>query len=439
MRPRWNGISRQDGVLAEAANTVHPHQASSRTVAAGFIVNVLVWFDFTVFGYFASEIGKQFFPQEDRIAQQLLAFAIFALGYLARPVGGLILGLIGDRIGRRPLLTVSILMMGAATLLIGVIPTYDQIGVAAPLLLLILRLVQGFSLGGVYTGSLAYTTEKASPLRRGIVSSSTAVGTTLGFILGSGSAWLAGTVLPSHAEWAWRVPFIASVGLTLGGYLVLRGVGETEPGLKAAAVRPPILSSLLGDWLPAVQTFGIIGMTNAAYYLTFTYMVERRKALGDAAAVDFMLANTLTLLIVLVAKPLGGWVSDLIGRRRLMLVLTGATVLAVFLAQRMMLYGSTSDFIWGQVLVAIPTGMGLGMQGAMVVEIFPLRTRVTSLSFYFSIAIALTGGITPLVSTWLIERLNQPLAPAFCIAALAIFGLFILLPMAETNKRALDV
>jgi MHS family proline/betaine transporter-like MFS transporter len=122
-----------------------------------------------------------------------------------------------------------------------------------------------------------------------------------------------------------------------------------------------------------------------------------------------------------------------------MLVLTGATVLAVFLAQRMMLYGSTSDFIWGQVLVAIPIGMGLGMQGAMVVEIFPLRTRVTSLSFSFSVAIALTGGITPLVSTWLIERLNQPLAPAFCIAALAIFGLFILLPMAETNKRALDV
>ena len=423
----------------EAANPGHPPQSSSRTAAAGFIANVLVWFDFTLYGYFASEIGKQFFPREDRVARQLLAFAVFAIGFLARPVGGLVLGLVGDRIGRRPLLTVSILMMGAATLLIGVIPTYDQIGVAAPLLLVFLRLVQGFSLGGEYTGSLAYTTEKASPFRRGILSSSTAVGTTVGFIMGSGSAWLAGAVLPDHAVWAWRVPFIASIGLTLCGYLVLRGASETEPGLKAAAVRPPILSSLVGDWLPAIQTFGIIGMTNAAYYMTFTYMVERRKAVGDAAAVNFMLINTLTLVIVLVAKPLGGWVSDLIGRRRLMLVLTGATVLAVFMAQRMMLYGSTSHFIWGQVLVAMPTGLGLGMQGAMVVEIFPLRTRVTSLSFAFSVAIALTGGLTPLVSTWLIERLNQPMAPAFAITALAVFGLFVLLPMAETNTRALDV
>jgi MHS family proline/betaine transporter-like MFS transporter len=439
LRPRWNVTSRRDGVPAEAADSVHPYQSSFRTAVAGFIANVLVWFDFSVYGYFASEIGKQFFPQEDRVAQQLLAFAVFALGFLARPLGGLMLGLVGDRIGRRPLLTVSILMMGAATLLIGFIPTYDQIGVAAPLLLVILRLVQGFSLGGEYTGSLAYTTEKASPLIRGIVSSSTAVGTTVGFIMGSGSAWLAGAVLPGHAGWAWRVPFIASVGLTLCGYLVLRGVSETEPGLKAAAVRPPILPSLLGDWLPAVQTLGIIGMTNAAYYMTFTYMVEHRKALGDAAAVDLMLANTLTLVVVLVAKPLGGWLSDLIGRRRLMLFLTGATVLGVFAAQRMLLYGSTRDFIWGQVLVAIPTGLGLGMQGAMVVEIFPLRTRVTSLSFAFSVAIALTGGIAPLVSTWLVERLNQPLAPVFCITALAVFGLFVLLPMAETNPRALDV
>jgi len=113
--------------------------------------------------------------------------------------------------------------------------------------------------------------------------------------------------------------------------------------------------------------------------------------------------------------------------------------LAVFISLRMMLYGSASSFTWGQVLVAIPTGLGLGMQGAMVVEIFPLRTRVTSLSFAFSVAIAMTGGLTPLVSTWLIERLNQPMAPAFAITALAIFGLCVLLPMAETNTRALDV
>ena len=161
-----------------------------RTALAGLIGNVLEWFDFAVYGYFASDIGKQFFPQSDPAAQQLLAFAVFALGFLARPVGSIVLGMVGDRIGRRALLTLSIALMGGATLALGLLPTYEQIGVAAPLLLVTMRLIQGFSLGGEFTGSMVYTTEKSSPLMRGLVSSSTAAGTTIGFILGSASAWL---------------------------------------------------------------------------------------------------------------------------------------------------------------------------------------------------------------------------------------------------------
>jgi MHS family proline/betaine transporter-like MFS transporter len=417
-----------------------PHQSALRTAMAGLIGNVLEWFDFAVYGYFASDIGQQFFPQEDRVAQQLLAFAVFALGFLARPVGGLVLGRVGDRIGRRPLLTISILMMGGATLILGLLPTYAQIGVAAPLLLLTMRLIQGFSLGGEYTGSMAYTTEKASPMMRGIVSSSTAVGTTLGFILGSGSAWIVNASMAKEAvtSWGWRIPFVASVVICVLGYYILRGVSETEAGKKAASIRPPVFSSLLADWLPCVQTFGIVGMTNAAYYLTFTYMVERRKAMGGASGADFLLANTLTLIIVLMSKPLGGWVSDRIGRRRLMLILTFATTVVVYFSVRMMLYGSATGFTVGQVLMAIPVGMALGMQGAMVVEIFPLRARVTSLSFAYSVTLALTGGMAPLISTWLIERLHQPLAPAFYIMTLGIIGLMVMVPMSETNKRILD-
>jgi len=416
-------------------------QSALRTALAGLIGNVLEWFDFAVYGYFASDIGQQFFPQEDPVAQQLSAFAVFALGFFARPIGGLVLGMVGDRIGRRPLLILSILMMGVATLLLGLLPTYAQIGVLAPLLLVAMRVIQGFSLGGEYTGSMAYTTEKASPAMRGIISSSTAVGTTLGFILGSGSAWLVNTMMPreSVAIWGWRIPFIASVIICIIGYLILRGVGETEAGLKAASARPPLLPSLLADWIPIVQTFGIVGMTNAAYYLTFTYMVERRKAMSGVGGEAFLLANTLTLVLVLFSKPLGGWLSDRVGRRRMMLTLTGATMSLVYFAQRMMLYGSPAEFTVGQVLLAIPIGMALGLQGAMVVEIYPLRTRVTSLSFSYSVTLALTGGLAPFVSTWLIERLNMPLAPAFYIMALGAIGLALMLPMAETNKRALDV
>jgi len=422
------------------ANTPVPTQSALRTALAGLIGNVLEWFDFAVYGYFASNIGQQFFTQSSHTAQQLLTFGTFALGFLARPVGSLVLGRVGDRIGRRALLTLSILLMGGATLILGLLPTYEQIGVAAPLLLLLMRLIQGFSLGGEFTGSMVYTTEGSSPLRRGLVSSSTAAGTTMGFILGSGTAWLVNASLPAEAvnSWGWRIPFVGSVVFLVLGYLLRRGIVETAEGLKARAFRPKLLPSLIADWRPIVQTFGIVAMTNAAYYLTFTYAVERRKALATVSGELFLLANTLTLVVVLFSKPLGGWLSDKIGRRRLMMTLTVAVMVLIYPALQMMLYGAPSSFIFGQVLVAVPIGMALGLQGAMVVEIFPLRSRVTSMSLAYSMTLALAGGTAPLVSTWLIETLGHPLAPAYYIMLYGAVGLAIMWPMAETNARRLD-
>lgn len=416
------------------------HQPSAlRAAFAGLIGNVLEWFDFAVYGYFASDIGHQFFPKSDPAAQQLLAFAVFALGFFARPVGSLVLGVIGDRIGRRALLTLSIGLMGGSTLIIGLLPTYEQIGVAAPLLLVVMRMIQGFSVGGEFTGSMVFTTESASPMTRGLISSSTAAGTTIGFILGSGSAWLVNSLLrPDQVlTWGWRVPFVASVLFCVVGWFLRRGLHETEAGLKAVAIRPPLIPSLVSDWLPMLRTFGIVATTNAAYYLTFTYMVERRKSMSGGGA-DFLLANTLSLFVVLIAKPLGGWLSDKVGRRRLMLILTAAIMALIYPVFRLMLTGTPQAFVLGQVLVAIPIGMALGLQGAMVVEIFPLRTRVTSMSIAYSLTLALAGGTAPLVSAWLIERLGQPLAPAYYVMLHGLIGLLLVWPMQETNNRALD-
>jgi MFS transporter, MHS family, proline/betaine transporter len=422
------------------AGTTVPTQSPLRTALAGLIGNVLEWFDFAVYGYFASNIGQQFFTQQSHTAQQFLTFGTFALGFLARPVGSLVLGRVGDRIGRRALLTLSILMMGGATLILGLLPTYEQIGVAAPLLLVTMRLIQGFSLGGEFTGSMVYTTEGSSPLMRGLVSSSTAAGTTIGFILGSGTAWLVNASLPPEAvtAWGWRIPFVGSVVFLLLGYFLRRGIIETAEGLKAKAMRPKLLPSLLADWRPIVQTFGIVAMTNAAYYLTFTYAVERRKALATVSGEFFLLANTIALFVVLFSKPLGGWLSDKVGRRRLMMAITVAVMTLIYPALQMMLYRTPALFIIGQMLVAVPIGMALGLQGAMIVEIFPLRSRVTSMSVAYSITLALAGGSAPLVSTWLIETLGHPLAPAYYIMLYGALGLAIMWPMAETNTRRLD-
>ena len=180
------------------------HQSTGRTAAAGLIGNVLEWFDFAVYGYFATVIGQQFFPQSSPGAQQLLSFAVFALGFGARPIGSLVLGRVGDRIGRRPLLVLSIAMMGVSTLLIGLLPTYDSIGVAAPLLLMLLRLIQGFSVGGEFTGSMVYTTESSAAATRGFdrsSESSTWWRSASSVTAERGLGWSRSSAIPPRTAW----------------------------------------------------------------------------------------------------------------------------------------------------------------------------------------------------------------------------------------------
>src|SRR6516225_163748 len=238
--------------MTNQPQVTYERPSALRAALAGLIGNVLEWFDFAVYGYFASDIGQQFFPKSSATAQQLLAFGVFAIGFFARPIGSLVLGVVGDRIGRRALLTLSIGLMGGATLIMGLLPTYAQIGVAAPILLVTMRLIQGFSVGGEFTGSMVFTTEASSALTRGIVSSSTAAGVTIGFILGSGSAWLVNSLLaPAQvSSFGWRIPFVASIFFCLVGWFLRRGLHETAEGVKAASTRPPLVPSIIADWLP---------------------------------------------------------------------------------------------------------------------------------------------------------------------------------------------
>jgi MHS family proline/betaine transporter-like MFS transporter len=186
-----------------------------------------------------------------------------------------------------------------------------------------------------------------------------------------------------------------------------------------------------------VQAFGILAMTNAIYYLAFTFAIDRRKSAPGADSSAFLAANTLSLIVVLLAKPLGGWLSDRIGRRRLMIVLTVLEIAVIYFALQLMMTGTRNEFMLGQMMIGVVAGMALGLQGAMVVEIFPLRTRVMSMSFAYSVTLVLSGGIAPFISTWLVDGRHILMAPAYYMIAYGLFGLAVMLPMKETNQRTL--
>jgi MHS family proline/betaine transporter-like MFS transporter len=356
---------------------------------------VLEWFDFAVYGYFASNIGHQFFPTSTPAVQQLLTFGTFALGFLARPVGSLVLGRVGDRIGRRALLTLSISLMGGATLILGLLPTYEQIGIAAPALLLLMRLAQGFSLGGEFTGSMVYTTEGSSPLIRGLVSSSTAAGTRWlhpRFGLGMGRQRPCCRRPGRDGDGACRC---RQRRLLRAGWCLREGHQRVgRKGLKAAEVRP--LASLLADWKPIVQTFGIVAMMNAAHYLVHLRRGTPQSMTGESGNA-FLFANTLTLFVVLFAAA-GGWLSTAPPAPD-----DGATVvtMAAILALRM-LYGTPLEFTLGQ--MRWPCRWGCRSARARWSSDLPLR-RGSRRCFAYSMT-PLAGGSAPLVSSWLIETLQ---------------------------------
>jgi MHS family proline/betaine transporter-like MFS transporter len=419
------------------------HQSMFRTVFAGLFGNLLEWFDYAVFGFLVGPIGAAFFPAEGSGPQMPKAWIVFAIGFFARPLGGIILGRLGDVRGRQWLLTVSVSLIALSTLVIGCLPTFAQIGWAAPVILILCRLTQGFSLGGEFTGSMAYTTEHAKPFMRGLISSSTALGTSLGFLFGSAAVWvLEVSMSPDQVKaWGWRLPFLFSALLAVVGWLLRRSLHESEAGQAAQAMdkRPPVFAAIAADWKPALQLFAIVAFSNALYYFMFTAMVGEAKEQYPAEAAQFQAANTAALLLVAVGKVLGGWSSDRIGRRASALLFTVAG-LGVMVPCWLALTSSPltpGAFLLALLASGLPIAMSLGMQGAMLVEMFPLATRVVSMSFAYSVSMALSGGLLPVLNNWFVKDLQRPEFTIVWMGFLGVLSVGTLLAMRDTTGRDL--
>ena len=411
-----------------------------RAIAAAVLGNVLEWYDFAVYGFMATILATRFFPADDDTTSLLATFGAFGVGFLARPLGGIVIGRLGDRRGRKTALMATIFLMAIGTVMIGLTPSYQSIGVAAPLLIVVARLIQGFSAGGEWGGSTAFIVEWADQDRRGFFGSFQQMSVAAGLLLGSGCAALIGTVLSDEAmaSWGWRIPFLLGGAIGLVGLYMRRNVGET-PAYRRAAAEPAPRGATASPFRLAARAFGFTIHWTVSYYIFLAYMptfAERHLGLDRTTA---LWSNTLGLLVLAAAVPVMGLVSDRVGRKPLLLASCIGIAAVVYPLFGHMLGGvPLATIMAAQVLFGLLIALYSGPGPAAIAEIFPTAGRATWMSVGYSLAVAIFGGFAPFIATWLIATTGSPLAPVFYVMAAAAVTTLVILAMPETAHRRLE-
>ncbi|MEU7812018.1 MFS transporter [Pseudonocardia sp. NPDC049154] len=414
-------------------------RASRRALVAGSIGNLVEWYEYALYGYMAPVIAGLFFPTGDGVAGLLATFSLFALAFFLRPVGAAVFGRFADRRGRRPVLVLIITLMSGATALIGVLPTYATIGVWAPLLLTVLRVVQGLAAGGEFGGAVSLMAEYAPPGRRGLYGSWSFFTTVIGFVFGAGMATVLIAVLPDDAlaSWGWRIGFLVAAPMGLIALYLRMRVDETPafraataaapagPKHEAAAVRQP------GLLRQVLTTVGIVVVYSCTGY---TFMVLMPTYLSKTLGMSLEQSYVLTLINGAVAGlvvPFAGAWSDRVGRRAVMLVGTiGTLVLSYPLF--LMLRGGFGAALVALVLAGVLIGLVGGPLPALLSERFPTRTRVTGVSLAYAVSVALFGGTAPFIITALVSATGNSLAAAWYTIACSLITLATLLALRQT-------
>ncbi len=429
---------RNSASAARSANGAESQGLLKKAAAASFIGNFVEWFDYASYGYLATVIAAVFFPQSSPTNALLATFGVFAISFIIRPIGGIVWGHFGDKIGRRTALSLSILIMSAATFLIAFLPTYEQVGLWAPVLLLLVRIVQGFSASGEYAGASLFLAEYAPEGKRGFYTSIVPASTAAGLLFGSLLVALMHAVLTTEQlhSWGWRLPFLlaAPFGL-IGRYIRVRL--EDTPKFKQLecehhVAKAPI-KELLGKHKRAMSiAFGVTCLNAVAFYIILSYMPTYLSTEMGVGETESFLATTISLAAYIVLIFFMGTLSDRFGRKTMLIA---ASVLFIVLTIPLFSALGTVGFV-GIVAIQILFGalltMNDGTLPCFLSEIFPTKVRYSGFAFTFNSANALFGGTAPFIATWLISVTGNKLAPAWFLVGAAVVALVAMLASRET-------
>jgi len=412
---------------------------SRRSLAIAAFSTIVEWYDFTLYLYFATVLARVFFG--GGAASLLTTLGGFAIAYLMRPLGAVFFGHIGDRKGRRHMMLMSVALMTAAMLATALLPTFSQVGIAAGVLLFLLRCVMGFSVGGEYTGVVAYLLEGAPRHRRGLIASSASAASEVGALLAVGISALtvASMSEASLASWGWRIPFLFGAALAGSVWFARAHMEESPEFHRQLAERTvpdsPLRHSIANHKAAIARAFSISALGSITYYVGITYVPAFLTSAGKLTESASLWLSTAAAVIVIAVTPLVGALSDRVGRKPVLAALSLGNVVLPATMFALMASGSHERALLGALVLAALAG-GVSAVGAVATaEQFPGEARVTGLALGATMATAIFGGLTPWIAQLLIARTGWPLAPGAMIALVALCVLPVFLTMRETRPR----
>lgn len=410
---------------------------------AGIIGNIIEWYDFALYGFMATILSTLFFPSKDRITSMLATYGVFAVGFVMRPIGSAFFGWLGDTIGRSKTMLISVTMMALPTFLLGLLPTYQTVGIWAPILLVGIRLIQGLSVGGEFSSSVTYLVETAKPDQRGLSGSWANVGSMLGMLLGSGVAAAATNFFSTEVlhSWGWRLPFLFGAVLGITAIMLRRRLPRSEHFARHEAEHgptSPLKEAFTRNSKETLQGTLFASAYGTLFYLTLVYLPNWMSQYGSTDLDVAMRSNTGATAVMVILIPILGWLSDRCIRRTWLIAIAfGVMSVIAIPLQYWMDQGSLWAAIAAQFTLAVFVAVPCGVAPATFVELFPTEDRLSGYSVAFNIGLGVVGGSTPMTATWLIGVTGSPLAPAYYLLAWGVLGIVTLIWIKDRSREPL--